>query len=136
LNRANAGKSKSFQGCLGFPVLALMLNVVAICAASAGPPTAPNLKLTYVETVQQTTVTGEAFGPVGPGCAAAGGPKCTFLIIEDSANGQATPFGPFTSTGTLTISFADAAGSFFNAERCSRSYHRQPNRDLRARVRY
>jgi hypothetical protein len=112
LNRTNAVKSRSLQDDLGVLAFALMVNVVAVCSASAGPPAVPNLKLTHVETVQQTTVTGEAFGPVGPGCASTGGPNCTFLTVQDSANGQATPFGPFTSTGILTISFADAAGSF------------------------
>ena len=91
----------------------MVLHTVTVCAAPAKPPPASsNLTLTLVQTVQQTTVTGEAFGPVGTGCTPSGGPSCTFLSVQYSANGKTTPFGPFTATGSETISFLDALGTF------------------------
>lgn len=86
----------------------MVLCTVSVCAAAGGS----SLNLTHVEVVQQTTVTGAAFGPVGTGCTPGGGPSCTFLSVQYSANGKATPFGPFTTTGSETISFLDALGSF------------------------
>jgi hypothetical protein len=78
LNISNVGKSKGLWCGLGVLVSAIMLHVVPVYAAPRGPPAGSKLHLTHVETVQQTTVTGEAFGPVGPGCAAnTGGPSCT-----------------------------------------------------------
>jgi hypothetical protein len=61
-------------------------------------------KLIHSEAVAKATITGAAFGPVGPNCdVAAGGSACAFIDVAVTAVGQNEPLGKYTGVLGATL---------------------------------
>jgi len=91
------------QATLGAVVAAFLVLATSTLAMAKGP------KLIHTESVSQGTITGVSFGPVGPGCdAAGGGPACLFLDATAVVAGEHTPFGKFTGAAVVTLNLNPA----------------------------